>query len=1293
MRMLTRLAGATKADQQTLLVAIQFGMVAMIVLAVMVLFQSLEQSSARNASAMRLVENRGARLERILERSRHLPSAVLATAGSQHSSRQTGAALRDLLSINGVAASLQIEPYGGERINIAADGPISHAVVSGIEDSTARAIGPPLLMLDRDQILVTQAALTGEGRDQRFWGYISTRIPMQNIVGELGLHAITADEFRVNLILTPGTSAAPLAIFGSLEPTKAALSHLLPLPQGGSLRLAIAPDPRNPASTSVLLAGLTAVVALLLWACVRRTRHLAPAGRSATPIPVDTPQEVDRNARVLAESHFERSHAMLESMLEHFPGIVVIKRADDLRIMRVSESAEELLGRDRDSLLGRSSEELYSPEFALRMNETDRMALAQTELVELPLEKLTMTGQSPRWVSYRKLALRDGGGKAHYVLEFGEDLTERERLYHAMQEQVHFVEQLLDAIPGPLFYKDADGKYLGVNTAFESFYGMSRTQLVGRTVFDIAPADLAEIYDKADNALLAEGGTQVYESQVKRANGTTAEVSFHKAVYRSTSGKKGGIVGVALDITERKEAERRVRRLNRILAVLGECNQVILQVHDRHELLSRIGELLRERGRFPVAWFATIGDEGDMVFADSSVAPTVDRLLSRLAAPASGDCAVALRRCRLIGSGLSGAEELTALGLEAAIHLPLEFKGVIHGCIGLMGTEKELFAEDIERQLADLAGNLARALDAIAQEEARRAAEKKLQLARQIFENNAEGIIVTDAANRIVMVNKAFTQLTGYGADEVLGCNPSLLASGRQDDQFYQTMWTSLQAKGEWRGEIINRRKNGEFYPEFLTISIVRDDCGTVTHYVAVFADLTARKQVEEKLEFLAHYDPLTALPNRILFTDRLGRSLSQAARKGQRVALYFLDLDRFSLINDTFGPAGGDRLLQEVSRRLQTAVNDNGSVSRMGGDEFAIFAEALATPAEAAAFAHRIQDAMKAPLRWNEQEIHVSASIGVGVYPDDGEDVETLVKNADSAMYQAIGDGGNTVRFFHQDMNEHSIQRLQLEGKLHHALDRGEFSVCFQPFIEPTTGRLIGAEALLRWTHPDVGSYSNPAAFIPLLEETGLITSVGEWVIVRAIEEATAWRDLADKDMVVAVNLSAVQLADDNFPQRLEKIIRAHGLQPHNLEIELTESTVMKDPVRGIRLLGELRALGVQISVDDFGTGYSSLSYLKRLPITTLKIDRSFVMDIPEDDQALTIAQAIIAMGHSLGLQIIAEGIESPAQANILRDAGVDIAQGYFYGHPMSARDFRQFVITRSYAEESPRGRQLARA
>ncbi|MDD5250472.1 MAG: EAL domain-containing protein [Rhodocyclaceae bacterium] len=551
----------------------------------------------------------------------------------------------------------------------------------------------------------------------------------------------------------------------------------------------------------------------------------------------------------------------------------------------------------------------------------------------------------------------------------------------------------------------------------------------------------------------------------------------------------------------------------------------------------------------------------------------------------------------------------------------------------------------------------------------RRRAEQRLQLSDKVFQNTQEGIVVTDRRGSIISVNPAFTAVTGYLPQEVIGRNPRMLQSGRHDAAFYGAMWTELAVKGQWQGEIWNRRRNGELFPEWLHISAVRDAAGCVVYYVAVFSDISLVKQNEERLHHLAHFDALTGLPNRLLFADRLEHAMVQAQRSGAGVGLLFLDLDRFKLVNDTLGHRAGDMLLQQTAQRIVGAVRAQDTVARLGGDEFMVVLPELASPAGAANVAEKVIESLAASFRIEDRDVFVGASIGIAVYPLAGEDAETLVKHADIAMYRAKEAGRNTYQFYRPGHEGLPRDVFELEHGLRHALERGEMRLVYQPQIEIESGRVVAVEALLRWSHPTRGDIP-PAEFIPVAEDSGLIGAIGEWVLRAACMQNKAWQDRGLAPVRVAVNLSVRQLRDAQFAARVAAILDESGLDAKWLEVELTESMVMQFAKDMMDILWQLKAMGVHLSIDDFGTGYSSLSYLKRLPVDTLKIDRSFVAGLATDVNDQAISNAIIAVAASLNLRVVAEGVESEKQLGFLRQHSCCDAQGFFFCRPVEADD-----------------------
>ncbi|MBL8450235.1 MAG: EAL domain-containing protein [Dechloromonas sp.] len=1128
-------------------------------------------------------------------------------------------------------------------------------------------------------IMVSQALfLPAPEGNPRFWGYASATLPFADLVRAIQLEPLAAEGLGVSLRHHSTGQEAPVTLYSAPngESTASAVRSVS-LPRSGTLQLEIQPRRGPPpfvAALGWLAAGLILFPlhgALLIIICRRREQE------SGGPDPVERQQSLEREIaqRILAERLLERSHQMLDAIFEHLPGMVMVKRADDLRVSRVNRGGEALLQRQRDLIIGRANEELYEPALAARLTASDHQVMNERTVVELPLTKLSLPGQPDRWVRIRKIALCDRSGLPEYVLEFGEDETERQNLDLRLREHLNFLEQLLEAIPAPLFFKDSRGRYISVNSAFERLMGRSRAELAGKTVFDIAPPSLAFTYHRADIELLQAGGTQMYETAVETADSGTRAVMFHKAVFRSTTGSAGGIVGVVLDISERKEAEGRIRRLNRILTVLSETSQAIVRITDREALLTTVGDLIREKGEFPAAWVYLCGGgrECRVVTGQPELSD-----LAREVTRNHGICRCGETAAEARDAGTWYAASLPRRvpgGLDSYIDLPLRLRGNPVGGIGILGQGLDELPSEERRMLVGLADNVAFALEALEEAEARRAVETRLHLSARVFDTSAEGIVVTDASNHILLVNKAFSAMTGYAPEEVIGRNPRLLNSGRQSQEFYSRMWETLLEHGEWRGEIENRRSSGEIFPEWLTISVVRDAAGAVTNFIAVFSDLTRHKEIEARLDFLAYYDSLTGLPNRSLFADRVQQALARTASGPTHKAVLLLDIDRFKVINDSVGQSAGDRVLLAIAERLQACVPEGSCMARLGGDNFAILLEGVDGPDGAAALARSVQRRLRKPLAAGDTEIHLAVSIGISVSPEDGTSAESLIAAADTALYAASGSGGNGYRFFGQDMNRHASERMRMESRLHTALQRHEFRLHYQPLVDAESGRIIGAEALLRWFNDDFGGEVSPAVFVPVLEETGLIVPVGEWVLHTACEENARWRTSLACDLSVAVNLSVIQLTDEHLPHKIASLLARLDFPPDRLEIELTESAVMRDATAGLAALRSLKSLGVRLSVDDFGTGYSSLAYLKQFPLDILKIDRSFVTDAPYLPEAASIVRAIAALGHALQLEIIAEGVEDSEQLEFLRDARIEVLQGYYFSRPLPAEQFRRLV------------------
>lgn len=547
------------------------------------------------------------------------------------------------------------------------------------------------------------------------------------------------------------------------------------------------------------------------------------------------------------------------------------------------------------------------------------------------------------------------------------------------------------------------------------------------------------------------------------------------------------------------------------------------------------------------------------------------------------------------------------------------------------------------------------------------------------FEQSNEAVLITDSANRITAVNPAFTLLTGYSSAEVLGENPKILSSGRIRPDLYPAMWESLLREDYWSGEIWDRRKDGSVFPKWLIISAIRNAEHEVENYVASFTDISERKEAADRLLHLAYHDPLTHLPNRLAFDSQLELTIRSCERDNRQVAVMLIDLDRFKTVNDTLGHHVGDELLKSVALRLRECVRASDIVARLGGDEFVVVLPDIESALTAASVAGKVQRFLADSHQVGEHQLYATPSIGISIFPSDGRDGDTLLRNADVAMYHAKSAGRNNYQFYAARMNEAAGERLQLENALRLAvsnisLEACQFSLHFQPQMQVESGRIIGLEALARWHHPTLGNVP-PARFIPLAEDTGLIQPLGDWVFWESCRHVRIFKDLGLPDVRVAVNISAQQLRHENLPLMIRGALACYDLSPLDIELEITESTAMQNPEITLSILNQISVMGITLAIDDFGTGYSSLAYLKHLPIQRLKLDQSFVKDIESDISDAAICSATIALGHNLGLELVAEGVETQAQRDFLTQLGCDVLQGYLYSRPLPASEIINYL------------------
>lgn len=559
--------------------------------------------------------------------------------------------------------------------------------------------------------------------------------------------------------------------------------------------------------------------------------------------------------------------------------------------------------------------------------------------------------------------------------------------------------------------------------------------------------------------------------------------------------------------------------------------------------------------------------------------------------------------------------------------------------------------------------------------------EQKLKLDAKVFEHSQEGVLVTDANNRIVTINKAFSDITGYQQDDVVGDNPAILQSGRHGKQFYIDMYDAIQEQGFWKGEIWNRKKDGTVYPQLLSISKVENDSNIITNYVAVFSDITRLKQSEARMEQLAHYDALTNLPNRLLLKSRIEHAIERTKRRSdEKVAILFLDLDHFKVVNDSLGHMVGDELLRQVALRLKNSLREDDTIARLGGDEFVILLEGISDASDLSGIAQNIIEVVKSPYLLPDSQFHaetheavIGTSIGISVYPDDSDDIEKLFTFADSAMYKAKQNGRNTYAFYTEAITKQADHRFRLSSQLIKAIDNHELELYFQPQLDMQTLQIIGAEALIRWNHPKEGLLG-PFAFIGIAEEIGFIHEISKWVIARGCEQLKQWQDQGH-NLSLALNISPRDFRYDDFYQQVQLNIQQSGVRAESLELELTENGLMETSGNILELLQQLKTLGISLAVDDFGTGHSSIAYLKHFPVDKLKIDRSFIKDIDVDDADKMITETIIDMAKNFNLKVVAEGVETQDQQTLLQNLNCDIAQGFLYSKPLPLAEFEALL------------------
>lgn len=915
------------------------------------------------------------------------------------------------------------------------------------------------------------------------------------------------------------------------------------------------------------------------------------------------------------------------------------------RFLKVNEAACRRLGYSEEELLGMSPSDIDA-----RCMDEQRTAAARTLMADgeavFEMEHVAKDGRTiPVEISAKLIEIQG----QPMVLSMARDISELKQSLLLLRAHQEHIQTLLDSMAEGMFGVDMRGHCTFVNQACLKLLGYERPEdLLGRHLHEmIHHAHADGIPYPAESCRICSAHRENRDCHATdevfwRSDGSTIPVEYYSYPVRQ-DGRIVGSVVTFQDISERHRAAERLQSAHQLLENV--INTVPHYVFWKDRQSRYLG--------------------CNLVFARSAGLESPDDIIGK------DDHALAWRAFADLYRR-DDQEVMTSKTPKLHIIEPIN-----------MAEGEHRWLDTSKVPLRDSQGKVIGVLGVFQDITERLQAEEKLRQAAKVFESTMEGVVITDAEGNIVAVNPAFTEITGFSEEEALGNNPRIRQSGRHDESFYNAMWSSILQTGSWRGEIWNRRKTGEIYPEWLTINSVNDETGKLINYVGVFADISQLKHSEAELDYLAHHDPLTELPNRLLLSARLDHAIQHARRESTSVAVLFLDLDRFKTVNDSLGHPAGDKLLKLVASILSGIVRNADTVSRLGGDEFVIVLEGISDTRNVSDVAEKILKALNKRFDLDGQGVFIGASIGISVYPEDGHDATTLLQNADAAMYQSKEEGRNTIRLYNAGLTQKAQERLILETELRRAIDKQEFLLHFQPQVNVASGAVIGAEVLLRWQHPESGLIS-PNRFIPLAEETGLILPLGKWVLSTACEQLETWLEKGIPPVTLAINLSPRQFHHQDLVKQLRTILDATGIPPALLELEITEGAIMEQGEKASATLSLLKDLGVKVAIDDFGTGYSSLAYLRRFPIDTLKIDQSFMRDVPHDTSAKEIVVTIIAMARNLHIKVLAEGVETQEQLSFLQHHGCDSFQGFLASRPVTAEAFMDLLCTESKIKQT---------
>jgi diguanylate cyclase (GGDEF)-like protein/PAS domain S-box-containing protein len=858
---------------------------------------------------------------------------------------------------------------------------------------------------------------------------------------------------------------------------------------------------------------------------------------------------------------------------------------------------------------------------------------------------------------------------------------QRQRTLEVLARSESHLRAFAAALPDVAFVLDAQGTYLEVHGQADKLAAPAE-RLIGRRYHEFLPPEAAQHIDAIVRRALTTREITHTEYRVD----LRGQTHWFEARAHALPEGEDRVVLISWDISERKQSEARIGTLSRLYSFLSQVNQSIVWTRSPEELFERICRVALSQGDFTMAWvirpvdggqwLAPISQCGDASLVAPDHRPQHLRLEPAAATTATGLANTVLHVWRNAHLGWDVPQD----SLSQAVAIPVGCSDVPAAVLVLVRTHFN--PEDTEEValFREISTDMSFALTQFQRREQWREGQDRNRLHAAALQSTQDGVIVTDMQRRIVSVNRAFTEITGFLEQEAIGDAPDFLRCDRNPPDTQEQIRTTVLELGRWQGEVWSQRRDGIHQMLWCSIATVCDTQGLPTHLVTVFTDITAQKAAESRLQQLAHIDSLTGLPNRLMVLSRMEHALAAAHRQHHKVAVLYIDLDNFKNVNDSLGHNAGDQLLIGVAQRLAQRTRREDTLGRLGGDEFILLLETLRDSEDAATVAQELLQLLSSPFDVGPSEVYVQASIGISLYPEDGTEVEDLLRDADTAMYQAKRAGRGTYRYYTEALTQAAQIRLQLDTRLRRALERSEFELWYQPLYRLADNQLIGLEALVRLNQPGLPPVG-PAEFIPVLEDTGHIVALGEWVTNEACRQGRAWLDEGLCFGRIAVNISAVEMQRGGTVARVQKALDAHGLSAEYLELEITESGLMQQGDHSEAFLHSLRAMGVQLAIDDFGTGYSSLSHLKRFPVGKLKIDRSFIRDLMTDSTDAQLVNTMVAMGRSLGISVLAEGVETVDQMHQLRQIGCDAAQGYHFGRPEPAATARRWLVQKTTA------------